>query len=210
MEGATAVTVATFHSQERAEAPRPGGRFWVLAGDGEEDEAEGGKVVATAEVPSPSTSDIVVEFFQDGSDEELAGYADAAVPTDVQAWRGSPTDMVEVAQVPVHRTKAAAAVRPWIEPIPKRTLLGHVEPTPKDPIIGVTEAFLADPMAGRDPPRRVRPEVEEVATWWPAGLWPGARRSRSVERRGRGRRRPGEARVWLARGGPGGGGVGRI
>ncbi|KAI4975080.1 hypothetical protein ZWY2020_048687 [Hordeum vulgare] len=43
------------------------------------------------------------------------------------------------------------------------SLLGHVEPAPKDPILGVTEAFLADPMAGRDPPRRVRPEVEEVA-----------------------------------------------
>ncbi|KAE8802297.1 Tyrosine-sulfated glycopeptide receptor 1 [Hordeum vulgare] len=37
------------------------------------------------------------------------------------------------------------------------------EPAPKDPILGVTEAFLADPMAGRGPPRRVRPEVEEVA-----------------------------------------------
>ncbi|KAI5004848.1 hypothetical protein ZWY2020_032091 [Hordeum vulgare] len=43
------------------------------------------------------------------------------------------------------------------------SLLGHVEPAPKDPILGITEAFLADLMAMRDPPRRVRPEVEEVA-----------------------------------------------
>ncbi|KAI4996321.1 hypothetical protein ZWY2020_048112 [Hordeum vulgare] len=57
-------------------------------------------------------------------------------------WRGAP---------PMLPTQAMAS------------LLGHVEPAPKDPILGVTEAFLADPMAGRDPPRRDRPEVKEVA-----------------------------------------------
>ena len=63
---------------------------------------------------------------------------------------------------------AASAIRQRRAPsmLPARamaSLLGHVEPAPKDPILGVTEAFLADPMAGRDSPRRVRPEVEEVA-----------------------------------------------
>ncbi|KAE8797716.1 aspartate aminotransferase, mitochondrial-like [Hordeum vulgare] len=64
--------------------------------------------------------------------------------------------------------RAASAIRRRGAPpmLPARAmalLLGHVEPAPKDPILGVTEAFLADPMAGRDSPRRVRPEVEEVA-----------------------------------------------
>ncbi|KAE8776727.1 aspartate aminotransferase, mitochondrial-like [Hordeum vulgare] len=64
--------------------------------------------------------------------------------------------------------RAASVIRPRGAPpmLPARamaSLLGHVEPTPKDPILGVTEAFLANPMAGRDPPRCVRPKVEEVA-----------------------------------------------
>ena len=64
--------------------------------------------------------------------------------------------------------RAASAIR-WhgaLPMLPARamaSLLGHVEPAPKDPILGVIEAFLTDPMAGRAPPRRVRPEVEEVA-----------------------------------------------
>ncbi|KAI4969645.1 hypothetical protein ZWY2020_000559 [Hordeum vulgare] len=64
------------------------------------------------------------------------------------------------------------------------SLLGHVETAPKDPILGVIEAFLADPMAGRDPPRRDRPEVKEVT----GGVAVAVRmlRSRSVERGGGG------------------------
>ncbi|KAI4985419.1 hypothetical protein ZWY2020_018049 [Hordeum vulgare] len=67
----------------------------------------------------------------------------------------------------LYRRVASAIRRRGAPPmLPARAmalLLGHVEPAPKDPILGVTEAFLADPMAGRDSPRRVRPEVEEVA-----------------------------------------------
>ncbi|KAI4967721.1 hypothetical protein ZWY2020_016970 [Hordeum vulgare] len=106
--------MATFHSGGGGPTARR--RFWVLA-EKEEDEAKDDKAIAMAEVHSPSTSDIIGEFFQDGSDEELAVDADAAVPTEVQASRGSPTDMVELAQRPVHRTTVAAAVRPWIGPI---------------------------------------------------------------------------------------------
>ncbi|KAI4983599.1 hypothetical protein ZWY2020_025465 [Hordeum vulgare] len=79
------------------------------------------------------------------------------------------------------------------------SLLGHVEPTPKDPIIGVTRPSSLTPWPGETHldayGRRWRRWL--VATWWP-----GARRSRSVERKAA------EAEAgWLERGGPGGGGA---
>ncbi|KAI5019284.1 hypothetical protein ZWY2020_044172 [Hordeum vulgare] len=112
---AALATAGTFHSPELEVAKRPGGRFWVLADDEDEEEAEGGKIVATAEVCSSHSA---VSFFQGTSDEESVGDADATPSTKVQAGL-SLTNRVQAAQRPVFRTTTLAPIRPWLGPIPK-------------------------------------------------------------------------------------------
>lgn len=88
-------------------AARPGGRFWVLASDEDEEEAEGGKIIASAEVCSSYSTDA---FFQGRSDEESAGHADT---TKIQAGQ-SLTDRVP--------QTTSSAVRPWRGPLPRVVL----------------------------------------------------------------------------------------